>query len=435
MESKNIATSKVSRTLKTTSIAARAGVQHLGYLGKKHFVSDKQKHKEQYEEALGKKLFKGLSQMRGTALKASQILSMESDFIPEGVRKELEKSCYKVPPLNRALIRKVFKEEFSEQPNTLFASFEPTAFAAASLGQVHRATLENGERLAVKIQYPGIRESIDSDLKLMRILFSTLSLTTDYLPNKHVIERTLDTVEHQLQEEIDYEKEAYNTRWFRDNLKLDGVVVPRVIEQYSSRRIISFEFLDGLHIDHWLAKNPSQEAINQAGQLIFNIFMHTAFRLKSIHADPHLGNYLFLDDGQIGLLDFGCVKHLSDGFVEKISELYSALLEGNHELSMDKYQALNIMSKDMSVDVYKNEVLPAIREVQQWLVEPFKNDTFDFKQLKVPPKAEPELHKRAIRHFHDLHRDQIYFDRTFMGVLQLLKKMGAEINTRNPWIK
>ena len=144
--------------MKTASIAAQSGAKHLTHLGKKAFSSDSETLQKEHEAEIGKLLFKGLSQMRGTALKASQLLSLEADLIPEGIRQELAKSCHQVPPLNRSLIRKVFMSEFQQEPHTLFEFFNSSAFAAASLGQVHAAVFE-GDEVAVKVQYPGIQES------------------------------------------------------------------------------------------------------------------------------------------------------------------------------------------------------------------------------------------------------------------------------------
>lgn len=208
-----ILSTKLSRALKTTGMAAKSGIRHLNYLKNKTLTSSanvekKAQLKLDHEAEIGRILFSGLSQMRGTALKASQLLSLEADLLPEGIRKELAKSCYQVPPINRALIRKMFIQELGKEPSKVFDKFEPQACAAASLGQVHKASItlpETGEQqtVAVKIQYPGIGESIDSDLKMLSFILNSLSKTTSHVPNKHVLETTLDEIERCLKDEID----------------------------------------------------------------------------------------------------------------------------------------------------------------------------------------------------------------------------------------
>ena len=435
METKEIKTGKLARTLAGTGIAASAGFRHLGYLSKKPFAADKQKLRDEYEETLGRALFHGLSQLRGTALKASQVLSMESDFIPERVRKELEQSCYKVPPINRAQMRKVFKDEFGCSPKQLFSGFEQEPFAAASLGQVHLAKLENEKKVAVKVQYPGIKESIDSDLKIISTLCTTLAATNRSVPNRNVLDAAFDTIREQLLEEIDYEREANNTRWFQEHLIHPNITIPSVITGRSRMRVITFEFLQGQHVDSWLATHPTKEERNRVGQIIFDTFLYTSFELKSIHADPHMGNYLFLDDGNIGLLDFGCVKHLDHDFVDKIRRLYSALVNSDVESTIASYKSLNILAESMDAKTYLDEIKPGLEGLQQWTVEPFKADNYDFGQLKVPPKMTAQQQKKAVPHFNGFTRDQMYFDRNFAGIFQLLKKIGAVVKTANSWIE
>ncbi len=434
MESKEIKTGKLARTLAGTGIAASASLKHLGYLSKKPFAADKQKLRDEYQETLGRALFHGLSQLRGTALKASQVLSMESDFIPERVRKELEQSCYKVPPINRAQMRKVFKEEFGCSPKQLFSQFDQEPFAAASLGQVHLAELENGRKVAVKVQYPGIKESIDSDLKIISTLCTTLAAASSAVPNRSVLNTAFDMIREQLLEEIDYEREADNTRWFQEHLIHPNITIPSVIENLSRMKIITFEFLNGLHVDGWLAKQPTQEERNRIGQIIFDTFLFTSFELKSIHADPHMGNYLFLENGDIGLLDFGCIKHLDHDFVDKIRKLYSALVNSDIESTITSYKSLNILAESIDTKTYLDEIKPGLEGLQQWTVEPFKVARYDFGQLKVPPKMTAQQQKKAVPHFNGFKRDQMYFDRNFAGIFQLLKKIGAVVKTENSWI-
>jgi predicted unusual protein kinase regulating ubiquinone biosynthesis (AarF/ABC1/UbiB family) len=149
---------KWKRTLEGGKTALKLGGRTVQYLSRKPFIGSdrRQSSKEAFDRQSGEILFQGLSALKGTALKIAQMLSLEMDIFPPAVRQELGKSCYQVPPMNRALVRKIVTSNLGRPPEALFCSFEPTAFAAASLGQVHRAVAKNGRTLAVKIQYPGV---------------------------------------------------------------------------------------------------------------------------------------------------------------------------------------------------------------------------------------------------------------------------------------
>ncbi|MCP3900942.1 MAG: AarF/ABC1/UbiB kinase family protein, partial [Desulfobacteraceae bacterium] len=161
---------KFKRTVISTKTATKVGGKVLNYLVKKPFLSKTKKiaAKKELSEKSAETIFKSLTLLKGTALKIAQFLSMELEILPEALRKELEKSYNRVPPLNRAIVRKILKNEYQDDPEKIFKTFEANAFAAASLGQVHNAETNKGEQIALKIQYPGIKNTIESDLKLVR---------------------------------------------------------------------------------------------------------------------------------------------------------------------------------------------------------------------------------------------------------------------------
>ena len=429
---KAFASGKLSRALKTGAIATQVGIQHLGYVSKKTLSSETaESQKEAHEAKIGKIIFDGLSQLKGTALKASQLLSLEADLLPEGIRKELTKGCYQVPPINRAHIRKIFLNEFGQPASELFDAFDSNAFAAASLGQVHKASSQHGETFAVKVQYPGIAESIKSDIKLLSIILRGLELSTTYLPNRKVLDTTIEEISHCLQQEINYEQERKNTQWFSENLKIENVKVPKVFNEFSSKRIITFEFLDGLHIDQWLETNPSQEQRNKIGELIFKIFLKSAFELKVLHSDPHIGNYLVLQDQTIGFLDFGCVKHLEETFPKDMLALMGGLLVNDQKKVLEAYKKLKVLAPDLTQEEYNEKALPYLTEIQQWFITPFTEEEYDFTKLPKPPTLNSREHKQALTYLNHLRKDQLYFDRTYFGVYKLLKKLEATVNCKS----
>jgi len=194
---------KWQRSIAGGKTAIKVGGKMLRYLAGKPFLASQSRHaaKQRAQRESADILFQGLSLLKGTALKIAQQLSFEIDIFPEDVRKELQKSYHQVPPLNRALIRKVITNALGQSPEQIFSTFEPDAFAAASLGQVHRARTLDDRHLAIKIQYPGIDRTIASDIRMVKNL---LRPSAEF----HLYRSALDEIEARLLEEIDYHKEA-----------------------------------------------------------------------------------------------------------------------------------------------------------------------------------------------------------------------------------
>ena len=424
---------KLARSGVAGLAAMRVGVSELGHRVKRPFLSNENriKDKESIDEKNAKILFKAFTQLRGTALKVAQMIGMDQGLLPDSYRKELEKSFHQVPSLNRVLVRKVILEELAQTPEKLFAKFEAEAFAAASLGQVHKATLKpdnrdstlnkENKKVAVKVQYPGINIAIKSDLTLIRGIARGL-------PNTKLILQSLDEIEERLMEEVDYRIEAKNTQWFEQNIRLKGISVPHVHTDVSSERILTTEFIEGLHLDEWLASNPSQEMKNDRAQLLYDFFIHSSRELKCLHADPNPGNYLFHEGGSITVIDFGCVRQMSDHFTAVYPRILKAYFEDDHEAVFAAYESLNMSCEDFnpaSPEFYQK----ALRPFGQWISLPFREETFDFLKNANYIQEGHELMKNLHHHFKIdyLAEEFIFHNRTYYGLLQIFEKMGATV--------
>lgn len=418
---------------------AQAGIVHLGYLARKHAGEEDSKARQAGREAeLGRILFSALNRLKGTALKASQLLSMETGLLPEGVRLQLARSFHQATPLNRALVHRVFRQEFSRDADQLFQYFDPQAFAAASLGQVHHAQLHGGEPVVVKLQYPGIASSIGVDMRMIRSLLQGVRLSTDLLPDSDIVERLMADIEYKLAEEVDYTHEAEQLRWFGEHALLPGIVVPQPIASHSTRHVLTMQAVDGLHLDAWLVTNPSQQARDRAGQLLFDWFLHSTFVWRRLHADPHPGNFLFLPDGQIGVVDFGCTKRLSPDFTAALAKAWCALLQhqpdGDCEALRQHYVDLAMISPSLSLAEFERELMPALASLQAWQIAPFRTARFDF-ATRSPYPAFEATPQRAIARYMTGFRDEIpYFERTYLGISHMLKSLRARVSTDNRWV-
>ncbi len=431
-------TGRLSRGAIAGMAVARAGLAHLGRKAQSLTRDDAQQAQARaaHEADLGRILFAALNQLKGTALKASQLMSMELGFLPEGMRRELARAHYQVTPLNRALVIKVMRQEFDQDPHALFQHFEPQAFAAASLGQVHAATLANGDAVAVKLQYPGMAASIGSDMRMLRSLLQTLGGRSDAMPKAAIIDRVMADVEHKLAEELDYLHEAQALIWFAQHLSLPGLVIPQPVLNRTTKRVLCMQRLPGMHLKEWLQTQPSQAQRDHYGQLLFDTFIHCAFVLQRVQADPHPGNYLFMPDGQLGLLDFGCTRVLDPGFCGAVSAAWSARLHSPLDTArlQQAYLNLGLISPTLSTHDFCTQLLPALADMQAWQRLPFTVPVYDFAQHPSYPGTKPEQQRLAVQFLQAVPPDMPYFDRAYLGLTQLLKTLGARVCTTNPWI-
>ncbi len=429
--------SQISRAGVVGTTAVKLGVGKLKHKVKRPFLDENTRvvDKEKQYDAEAEILFNAITQLRGTAVKVAQMIGMETELLPERIRTELAKSYHQVPPLNRVLVRKVIQEELGEPPESLFNEFNGTALAAASLGQVHLAKLSENRDVAVKVQYPGIHVSIDSDLKLLSKLSAggIKLLPKHRQPGKEIIDTTVAEIGARLREETDYRIEAENTRWFKDNLNVDGVHVPIVHADYSSQRVITTQLLEGQHLDTWLESNPSQDSRNRAAQLIYDVFFHSATQLGRMHADPNPGNFLYKENGDIGLIDFGCVKKLSSKFVKNLPALLRAFHLNDYQKIFEAYASLGTTIKQNNQYDYES----VLRPFGEWLSMPVREDYFDFKKNKDYTNSGRELiHMLSeMPSLEKVDEDFIFLDRTLYGMFKIFERLEAKVYMRGHWEK
>jgi predicted unusual protein kinase regulating ubiquinone biosynthesis (AarF/ABC1/UbiB family) len=434
---------RVARSAIAGGALARAGVARLGHKARDLARDEAQRAaaRAAHEAELGRILFGALNQLKGVALKAAQLLSSEAQLLPQGLREQLARACYQATPMNQALVGKRMRQALGPDWAERFAHFEPQAFAAASLGQVHRAQLEDGRALALKLQYPGIAATISSDMRLLRSLLlgrlGGLALGEGALPDAALLARVLDEIEAGLATELDYAQEARAMDEFRAALapRLPQLVVPEVCHALSTPQLLAMQALPGQHLAEWLAQGPSQAERDRYGQLIFETFMLMVFELGRLHADPHPGNYLFMPDGRLGLLDFGCTRVLPPRLVEGLARAWSAALVPDGDAALHSaYQALGLIDASLDLASFRRELRPALAPLLDWQLAPFREPVFDFGARAPLPHLGRAQQRVAVRHLHDMPPELPYLDRAFLGLNQLLAQLGARVRTRNPWI-
>lgn len=255
-----------------------------------------------------------LQSLKGPVMKLGQMLSMQSQVLPEEVIQELANLQMRAPAMHPTLARAQFKGAYGKFPEEVFREFAPEPFAAASLGQVHRAVTRSGEQVAVKIQYPAIRAAIENDFKLVR----SISLPARF--SRFASEAVISELEQGILKETDYINEGKNIDLFREKLKpLSYVEVPKVFWDMTTDRVLTMSYVSGQPLSDFLSnQKPSQKLRNEIGSRLLALFSFQVRHVYAIHADPHPGNYLIEPGGRIGLVDFGCVKRFSPDFVELV---------------------------------------------------------------------------------------------------------------------
>ncbi|MGC6429456.1 MAG: ABC1 kinase family protein [Jejuia sp.] len=421
----NIPTSKIQRATKLVSTGAKVGVNYLKYYGEK-IVKTEEEAKERLNKNNAEDIYDGLKQLKGSALKVAQMLSMEKSILPRAYVEKFSLAQFSVPPLSPPLVIKTFKKYFGKHPNDLFDTFNATSVNAASIGQVHVA-IKDGKKLAVKIQYPGVAESIASDLAMVKPVAMSMFNIKGKDSDKYFKE-----VEHKLVEETNYILEVAQSKEIsKACAHISNLKFPKYYEELSSERIITMDYMEGEHLSEFVAHNTDQEKANKLGQALWDFYMYQIHNLKKVHADPHPGNFLISSGGQLIALDFGCMKSIPQEFYTPYFELALPENINNEEKFTAKLYELEILRADDS----KEELeffIEMFHEMLSLFTQPFHADSFDFSdetffgkiaELGEKYSKSTDLKKmngnRGSKHF-------IYINRTFFGLYNLMFDLKAE---------
>lgn len=372
---KKVPVSSFSRIWTLGSLQARVTAGYLAYWLRSRFSAEEEKERLKSEAHLAAalQLFGTMGYLRGAVMKVGQMLANLPEVFPEEFAEVLSALHFEAPPMHYSMVREVFLDEFDREPEEVFASFDQQAFAAASLGQVHRARLHSGEEVAVKIQYPGIARTIKSDLRSLRLLLQPLCLTIDW---QDTLAKLAD-IERMLLMETDYTQEAIFGRQARNAFTVaDRVVVPQIYDEYSTGRVLTTEYLHGCHINDFLATDPGQEERDHFTRLLTVATYRLYYRLHWLPADPHPGNFIFMDDGRLGLIDFGCTLALSDEEWTFSNVAIQAALDRDLPVLN---RAIARACRFNDPDDMEPDRLEVIRSGFYWFMEPWQQEgVFDF---------------------------------------------------------
>lgn len=417
-----------SGKLERTGILAKTGLKIGGNYAKYHLkkaFGDQSVSKDDVHRESAQQLFKELTNLRGTALKLAQSISMDqSGLLPDTYVEIMTGAQYKVPPINRAMVRNIIRQELGDWPENRFASFNADAVAAASIGQVHRATTTKGEGIAVKIQYPNVRETIKSDLKVAKIVFERLIETDN-------IDAYFDEVYSKLMDETDYLQEGHSINHFASRFNNDKYATPTWVPELSSGKVLSMSWLSGQHLDQFLAGNPSQAERDHFGQLLWDFFHDQISSDCTIHADTHPGNFLFLPDGRLGIIDFGCVKRFPESFFKSYISALPYHLENDPVKLIQLYTDLELYDPAAEGTKKQDEYIQFVRDFGQTFAEPYRGVSFDFSSTEFSDSIKRHIQRasklsgpRGSRHF-------IFASRVQVGLYTMLAKLRAKVDVEH----
>lgn len=424
-EQVSIPTSKVQRAASFVGAGVKVGGNYLKHYAKK--AVNPSLSKSDLNESNANDIYATLSELKGSALKVAQMLSMDQNLLPKEYSKKFQMAQYSAPPLSYPLVVQTFKKQLGKNPSEIFDTFSNKAMHAASIGQVHQATL-NGKKLAVKVQYPGVANSVKSDLKLVKpFAVRLLNLKGPEL-NKYFKE-----VEEKLLEETDYLLELKQSKEITEACKhIPGLVFPGYYEEQSSERIITMDWVDGTHLSEFIKTNPPQELRNQIGQYLWDFYDYQIHTLRKMHADPHPGNFLVTPNNQLAILDFGCVKHMPNDFYENYFALINPKSVQNEEQFNEILYKLEFLlpnDNPKHVPIFKE----VFREMIMLLGKPFSYTEFDFGDNsyfeKIYAMGDQYSKMKEIQEANGARGSQhgLYVNRTYFGLYNILNQLGAKV--------
>ncbi|RDK85621.1 ABC1 kinase family protein [Marinirhabdus gelatinilytica] len=421
----SIPTGKISRATQLVKTGVKVGGNYLKYYGEKLVDGTTSKDKLNQENAAD--IYDGLKNLKGSALKVAQMLSMEKNIMPKAYVEKFSLAQFSVPPLSAPLVRRTFLRYFGMSPDKLYDDFNAQSVAAASIGQVHEA-YKDQKKLAVKIQYPGVAESISSDLALVKPVAMKMFNIKGRDSEKYFKE-----VEGKLIEETDYILEVQQSKQITESCAhIPNLTFPEYYQDLSNEKIITMDWMEGQHLSEFTKSNQDPEKANKLGQALWDFYMYQMHVLKKVHADPHPGNFLVSEEGTLIAIDFGCIKEVPEEFYTPYFELAVPENIDNPNIFLEKLYQLEILKASDS-EAETEFFSELFHEMLSLFTQPFHHERFDFSdknffgkiaEMSDKYSKDPELRKmngnRGSKHF-------LYINRTFFGLYNLLNDLGADV--------
>jgi predicted unusual protein kinase regulating ubiquinone biosynthesis (AarF/ABC1/UbiB family) len=413
-----------NRFLKLAGMTAAVAGDYARGRIKRLVQSDEQAAADQQRQLqrMGAHIANTLGELKGAAMKLGQMASLASDVLPKELASALQSLQKEAPPVPFSVIEQQIQSEFDQPIERLFEAFEPQPFAAASIGQVHRARVD-GRDVICKVQYPGVDRAVDSDMRHLKLAL----LASGVLKiEKKALDAVFNEVSARMHEELDYCNESDNVRAFRAFHKRHPfVIVPEVIGHRSSKRVLTLAYVQGDHILDFDALGYTPEERDLCGLHLWQALDSQIYDFGILHADPNPANFAFRRDGTVVMYDFGCVKQLAPGVADGYKQLVI------HGLAED-YAAVEDCLRKLNVRKGKPGEVPQTfyKRVRDWLAKPFlATDTYDFGTSRLAEEAWKAVGAESLKYigaFQPSH-EGVFLNRTLGGHYGVLRSMRARV--------
>ena len=391
----------------------------LAKLGANKFLGmdiDKNKH------ALNLK--KDLGEVKGPFMKIAQLVSMIPDALPIEYSNQLMQLQSHAPSMGESFVTRRMANELGENWKKFFLNFNTTASYAASLGQVHKAKLKNGDIVACKLQYPNMQSAVNADLNQFKIVLNLFEKYNKAIKTKKIFLEIKD----RLVEEIDYVNEIKNIKIFEKIFNSNkSVNIPRIYKNCSTKRLITMSWLQGESLEDVIKYSKNKKEFSERiATNIFNTWYMPFYKFCVIHGDPHFGNYSFKKNGDINLFDFGCVRFFPIKFVKAVLNLYYALEKKDEDLTIEAYKTWGFkkINKELIkiLNLWASYIYGPLLEDKKRLIQGEKNRGYGidvannvYKELKKIGGVEPP-------------KEFVFIDRAAIGMGSLFMKLDVKLN-------
>lgn len=427
-EHNSIPVSKVRRATKFIATGAKIGTNYIKHYGKK--LVDPQTTRDELHKDNAADIYNSLSELKGSALKVAQMLSMDKNLLPTAYQQKFAMAQYSAPPLSYPLVVKTFRTYFGKGPEEIFDEFTRNAANAASMGQVHRARMGD-KKLAVKIQYPGVGESVKSDLAMVKpIALSMFNL------NPAEYDEFIKEVEMRMLEETDYVLELERSLELSEKTRqIPNVLFPTYYPELSCPKILVMDWLEGVPLGEALKAGIPAANADLLGQAMWDFYHFQMHTLRAVHADPHPGNFIITESYQLGIIDFGCVKVIPREFYRTYFQLLDPTMLADEERKRKVFSELSFIHADDSAQE-RLFFIDLFTRLVDLLGRPFRYDSFDFsdkayfntlysfgEELSNLKELRESKRPRGVR-------DAIYINRTYFGLYNILHDLKAKVRIR-----
>ncbi len=421
-----------SRLGRSARVGLRAGFEGARFAGAKAtgLVRPRDRQREHMEELAlesAERMVDTLGTMKGAAMKMGQLASfIDTEYLPDEYRELYQEKLAALrtssPPMPWEKVRKVIDSEYDEPCTDVFRSIEREAFAAASIGQVHRAVLHDGRRVAVKVQYPGVDAALRADLSNAGMILRLAKAIAPGLDAKAVAEELKERV----LEELDYEYEAQNQRAFsRAYRGHPFIYVPDVITRLSRNRVLVTEYVEGHGFDD--VKRLDHEARTRFGEIVFRFYLGSIYQLQHFNADAHPGNYLLLDDGRVAFLDFGMTKRLDVEQIRLEEEVIKARIDRDPERLRQRLHELGFLRDPQRIDAER--LMEHVDAVGGWYLEDVEREvTPEYVMAVITAISDPRSDFYALMRRENVPANELMGRRMEIGVLAVLGQLRARRN-------